>query len=121
MILEQKSREQDIIIANMSQQISSNNFAINNLMFHYCCGCWLWYITDFKAKINMMEKNPQIIHYSPGFYTSPNGYKYVFSNMFLKSIQENFFLIQIMRTFQFIAKKSRVRCYIDTHDENRTR
>lgn len=86
MILEQKSREQDIIIANMSQQISSNNLAISKLMFRYCCGCWLWYITDFKHKINMMRNNPQIMHYSPGFYTSPNGYKYVLNKIYVSKV-----------------------------------
>nr|XP_023014720.1 TNF receptor-associated factor 6-B-like isoform X1 [Leptinotarsa decemlineata] len=69
--LEQKTREQDIIIANMSQQISS----MTNLYQVYCNGCYLWYFTDFKNKINDMRQNPRLMHYSPGFYTSVNGYK----------------------------------------------
>lgn len=73
--LEQKSREQDIIISNMSQQISSFNVAFTNLQQRYCSGCYLWYFNDFKNKIKAMKQNTHIMHYSPGFFTSPNGYK----------------------------------------------
>lgn len=74
-ILEQKTREQDIIIANMSAQISSLNTSLTKLPLRYCNGCYLWSFTDFKNKINTMKENPRIMHYSPGFYTSPYGYK----------------------------------------------
>jgi len=74
-VLEQKNREQDIIIANMSEQISANNLAMSKLSLRYCNGCYLWFVTDFKNKLNQMRSNNHIMHYSPGFYTSPNGYK----------------------------------------------
>ncbi|KAF5287900.1 hypothetical protein FQA39_LY04074 [Lamprigera yunnana] len=74
-LLEQKNREQDIIIANMSEQIASYNLTISQLTLRYCNGCYLWCITDFKNKINQMRTNHQIMHYSPGFYTSAYGYK----------------------------------------------
>lgn len=75
--LEQKTREQDIIIANMSEQISSYNLSVMKLHQRYCNGCYLWYFSDFKGKVNAMRENPHIMHYSPGFYTSANGYRYV--------------------------------------------
>lgn len=74
-ILEQKTREQDIIIANMSNQIAANNLAMSKLALRYCNGSFLWYINDIKNKINGMRTNQHILHYSPGFYSSPNGYK----------------------------------------------
>lgn len=73
--LEQKTREQDIIIVNMSEQISSHNLSMTKLHQRYCNGCYLWYFSDFKNKINAMRENPHLMHYSPGFFTSPNGYK----------------------------------------------
>ncbi|KAK4886970.1 hypothetical protein RN001_003241 [Aquatica leii] len=74
-VLEQKNREQDIIMANMSEQIASLNLTVSKLSLRYCNGCYLWSITDFKNKINQMRVNHQIMHYSPGFYTSTYGYK----------------------------------------------
>lgn len=84
-MLEQKNREQEIIIANMSEQIAASNLTISKLPLRYCNGCYLWYITDFKNKVNQMRVNHHIMHYSPGFYTSPHGYKYkIFLKIFNK-------------------------------------
>lgn len=74
-ILEQKTREQDIIIANMSEQLSSVNILFSKMSLRYCGGIYLWYFNDFKNKINAMRNDSRIMHYSPGFYTSPNGYR----------------------------------------------
>ncbi|ENN73928.1 TNF receptor-associated factor 6 [Dendroctonus ponderosae] len=73
--LEQKTREQDIIIANMSEQISNHSSTISNFQQRYCNGCFIWHFNDFKNKIKAMRENPRIMHYSPGFYTSAYGYK----------------------------------------------
>jgi len=70
-ILEQKSREQDIIISNMSEQISSQ-YRLSN---RFCNGTYVWYLTDFKSKINAMRNHQCQMIYSPGFYTSYYGYK----------------------------------------------
>lgn len=59
----------------MSQQISSYNLSITKLQQRYCNGCYIWYFNDFKNKINAMRESPGVMHYSPGFYTSANGYK----------------------------------------------
>ncbi|XP_066246368.1 TNF receptor-associated factor 6 [Euwallacea similis] len=73
--LEQKTREQDIIIANMSQQVSNYSTTISNFQQRYCNGSFIWHFNDFKTKITAMRENMRLMHYSPGFYTSPYGYK----------------------------------------------
>jgi TNF receptor-associated factor 6 len=76
-LLEQKTREQDIITANMSEQISSLNLSMSKMHLRYCNGCYLWHFNDFKNKINAMRNDPHVMHYSPGFYTSTFGYRFV--------------------------------------------
>lgn len=71
-VLEQKSREQEIMISNMSQQV---NTVMSQLALRYCNGSYIWYINDFKNKVNIMKNNQHVMYYSPGFNTSPNGYK----------------------------------------------
>ncbi|XP_018572458.1 TNF receptor-associated factor 6 [Anoplophora glabripennis] len=97
--LEQKTREQDIIIANMSEQISSYNLSVMKLHQRYCNGCYLWYFNDFKSKVNAMRENPHIMHYSAGFYTSANGYKLcVRLNLSPKDNNYIAILIHVMKT-----------------------
>nr|CAI5851120.1 unnamed protein product [Callosobruchus analis] len=97
--LEQKTREQDIIIANMSEQISSYNLSVTKLHHRYCDGCYLWHCTDFKNKLNVMRENPHVMYYSPGFYTSPNGYKLcVRINLSPKDNNYLAILIHVMKT-----------------------
>lgn len=78
MLLEQKTREQDIIIANMSEQISSSNLSMSKMHLRYSNGCYLWHFNEFKSKIHAMRNDVHLMHYSPGFYTSANGYRYNF-------------------------------------------
>lgn len=59
----------------MSQQIASCNLSMSKIQQRYSNGCYIWYFNDFKNKINAMRENPHLMHYSPGFYTSANGYK----------------------------------------------
>ncbi|KAL3265884.1 hypothetical protein HHI36_010074 [Cryptolaemus montrouzieri] len=73
-ILEQKTREQDIIIANMTEQIQSTTLSMSKISLRHCNGCYLWYFKDFKSKISIMRNDHRNMYYSPGFYTSPNGY-----------------------------------------------
>ncbi|XP_045479179.1 TNF receptor-associated factor 6 [Harmonia axyridis] len=74
-ISEQKSREQDIIIANLSEQIQSQTLTLSKMSLRNCNGCYLWYFSDFKQKLGAMRNDNRIMHYSPGFYTSLNGYR----------------------------------------------
>ncbi|XP_049865321.1 TNF receptor-associated factor 6-B-like [Pectinophora gossypiella] len=79
-VLEQRNREQDIVIANMSKQLSA--FAVakmkqnNEMLLRYCMGNYIWKIDNFKARCDAMLKDHYKMLYSPGFYTSPNGYRF---------------------------------------------
>lgn len=98
-VLEQKSREQDIIIANMSEQINSNHLSMSKIAVRYCNGCYIWYLADFKNKINTMKNNHNIMQYSPGFFTSPNGYKFCIRfNLSPKDPNYVAILVHMMRT-----------------------
>ncbi|RZC42466.1 TNF receptor-associated factor 6 [Asbolus verrucosus] len=98
-LLEQKTREQDIIIANMSEQISSFNLTMSKMHLRYCNGCYLWYFNDFKCKINAMRNDSHIMHYSPGFYTSTNGYRLCIRlNLSPKDPNYIAILIHVMKT-----------------------
>lgn len=79
-VLEQRNREQDIVIANISKQLSA--FAVakmkqnNDMLLRYCMGNYVWKIDSFKARLDAMLKDHYKMLYSPGFYTSPNGYRF---------------------------------------------
>lgn len=74
-LLEQKNREQDIILTNMSQQISVQNTKFAELPLRYCNGTFLWTVKEFHSKLENMYSEPKKMFYSPAFFTSPNGYK----------------------------------------------
>lgn len=74
-LLEQKNREQDIIITNMSQQITVHNSKISDLPLRYCNGCYLWTVPDINSKLSAMRIDHKKMYYSLGFYTAPNGYR----------------------------------------------
>ncbi|CAG9791788.1 unnamed protein product [Diatraea saccharalis] len=79
-VLEQRNREQDIVIANISKQLSA--FAVakmkqnHDMLLRYCMGNYIWKIDNFKARLDAMLKDHYKMLYSPGFYTSPNGYRF---------------------------------------------
>ncbi|KAJ2938853.1 hypothetical protein O0L34_g18481 [Tuta absoluta] len=79
-VLEQRNREQDIVIANISKQL--NAFAVakmkqnNEMLLRYCMGNYVWRVDNFKARCEAMMKDHFKMLYSPGFYTSPNGYRF---------------------------------------------
>ncbi|XP_050681550.1 TNF receptor-associated factor 6-A-like isoform X1 [Leptidea sinapis] len=79
-VLEQRNREQDIVIANISKQLSA--FAVakmkqnNDMLLRYCMGNYIWKIDNFQARLDAMLKDHYKMLYSPGFYTSPNGYRF---------------------------------------------
>ncbi|KAL4704135.1 hypothetical protein ACJJTC_003420 [Scirpophaga incertulas] len=79
-VLEQRNREQDIVIANISKQLSA--FAVakmkqnHDMLLRYCMGNYVWRIDNFKTRVDLMLKANYKMLYSPGFYTSPNGYRF---------------------------------------------
>ncbi|XP_047989460.1 TNF receptor-associated factor 4-like [Leguminivora glycinivorella] len=78
-VLEQRNREQDIVIGNMSKQLSALTVAKgkqnNEMLLRYCMGNFIWRIDNFKARLDAMVNQSKMV-YSPGFYTSPNGYRF---------------------------------------------
>ncbi|RVE43117.1 hypothetical protein evm_012233 [Chilo suppressalis] len=79
-VLEQRNREQDIVIANISKQLSAFAVAKNkqnqDMLLRYCMGNYVWRIDNFQARLDAMLKDHYKMLYSPGFYTSPNGYRF---------------------------------------------
>lgn len=78
--LEQRNREQDIALSNMSRQLTAltigkRKFA-NEMTLRYCMGTFIWEIDNFKARLEAMLSDNAKMLYSPGFYTSPNGYRF---------------------------------------------
>lgn len=81
-ILEQANREKDIVIGNMSKQLSAISIAErkrnNELVLRFCDGNYVWRVDNFRARLDAMLEDYSKMLYSPGFYTSPNGYRSVF-------------------------------------------
>lgn len=79
-VLEQRNREQDIVIANISKQLSaftiSKRKQHNELSLRYCLGNYIWRIDNFQMRLEAMMSDHSKMLYSPGFYTSPNGYRF---------------------------------------------
>lgn len=61
----------------MSQQLSAQNSKLAELPLRYCNGNFLWTVSDINSKLDAMKSDHKKMFYSSGFYTSPNGYKYV--------------------------------------------
>ncbi|XP_028175860.1 TNF receptor-associated factor 4-like [Ostrinia furnacalis] len=79
-VLEQRNREQDIVIANMSKQLGA--FAVakvkqsHDMLLRYCMGHFVWRVDSFRNRLEAMLKDHYKMLYSPGFYTTPNGYRF---------------------------------------------
>ncbi|VVC92269.1 unnamed protein product [Leptidea sinapis] len=48
----------------------------NDMLLRYCMGNYIWKIDNFQARLDAMLKDHYKMLYSPGFYTSPNGYRF---------------------------------------------
>jgi hypothetical protein len=68
--LEQQSREQDLKIGQLSQQLVH---ASQGCEARYSGGVLLWKIKEFHSKIDEMKINPNIMYYSGECYTSAHG------------------------------------------------
>nr|XP_013190098.1 unnamed protein product [Amyelois transitella] len=75
-ILEQRNREQDIVIANLTKQVATLSAQLKHNTVRYCMGNYIWKIDNFGARLDQMLKNHNNMLYSPAFYTSPNGYRF---------------------------------------------
>ncbi|XP_059060070.1 TNF receptor-associated factor 6 [Achroia grisella] len=75
-ILEQRNREQAICIANLTKKVDVLSALTNYNHVRYCMGNYIWKIECFKDRLQKMSQNHNSMLYSPGFYTSPYGYRF---------------------------------------------
>lgn len=78
-VLEQQNREYSIAIRNQRKQLTSLQTAMQvqheEVTLRNCNGLYVWRLPDFREKLAAMREDPLKMYYSPGFYTSSNGYK----------------------------------------------
>ncbi|XP_015596117.1 TNF receptor-associated factor 6 [Cephus cinctus] len=78
-VLEQQNRELNIMLSNQRNQLTTMQTSIrfNNeeMNLKHCNGLYIWRLASFADKLETMRSDPLKMFYSPGFYTSPNGYK----------------------------------------------
>lgn len=66
--MEQENRELSITVSNQKNQLAA-------MYLRNCNGVYIWRLKSFQEKFEAMTNDPLKMFYSPGFYTSPNGYK----------------------------------------------
>lgn len=66
--MEQENRELSITVSNQKNQLAT-------ICLRNCNGVYIWRLKSFQEKLTAMINDPLKMFYSPGFYTSPNGYK----------------------------------------------
>ncbi|KOC69259.1 TNF receptor-associated factor 6 [Habropoda laboriosa] len=78
-ILEQQNRELSIAVSNQKTQLTtlqtSLQFNQDEMFLRSCNGVYIWRLQSFHEKLESMMNDSLKMFYSPGFYTSPNGYK----------------------------------------------
>ncbi|CAL7949100.1 unnamed protein product [Xylocopa violacea] len=78
-VLEQQIRELSITVSNQKTQLTtlqtSLRFNQEEIFLRSCNGVYIWRLHSFREKLETMMNDPLKMFYSPGFYTSPNGYK----------------------------------------------
>ncbi|XP_066591314.1 TNF receptor-associated factor 6-like isoform X2 [Prorops nasuta] len=78
-VLEQENRELSIIVSNQKNQLTTLQTLIpfnhEEMLLHNCNGIYIWRLKLFEEKLVTMINDPLKMFYSPGFYTSTNGYK----------------------------------------------
>ncbi|OAD52384.1 TNF receptor-associated factor 6, partial [Eufriesea mexicana] len=78
-VLEQQNRELSITVSNQKTQLTtlqtSLRFNQEEMFLRSCNGVYIWRLHSFHEKLETMMSDSLKMFYSPGFYTSPNGYK----------------------------------------------
>ncbi|XP_046623338.1 TNF receptor-associated factor 6 isoform X1 [Neodiprion virginianus] len=78
-VLEQQNRELTISLSNQQNHLSSIRTSVRyndeEMILRYCNGLYIWKLDSFREKLEIMITDSLKMFYSPGFYTSPNGYK----------------------------------------------
>ncbi|XP_025988317.2 TNF receptor-associated factor 6-A isoform X1 [Solenopsis invicta] len=91
-VLEQENRELSITVSNQKNQLA-------NMCLRNCNGVYIWRLKSFQEKLDTMINDPLKMFYSPGFYTSPNGYK-ICARINISSKDPNYlsFVLHIMKS-----------------------
>lgn len=91
-VLEQENRELSITVSNQKNQLAT-------MCLRNCNGVYIWRLKSFQEKLDAMTNDPQKMFYSPGFYTSPNGYK-ICARINISSKNPDYlsFLLHIMKS-----------------------
>ncbi|KAK1138107.1 hypothetical protein K0M31_002592 [Melipona bicolor] len=78
-VLEQQSKELSITVSNQKTQLTTLQTSLQccqeEMFLRSCNGVYIWRLPSFHEKLESMMKDSLKMFYSPGFYTSPNGYK----------------------------------------------
>ncbi|XP_032668240.1 TNF receptor-associated factor 6 isoform X3 [Odontomachus brunneus] len=78
-ILEQENRELTITVSNQKKLLTTLQTSVcfnqEEMCLRNCNGVYIWRLKSFQEKLTAMINDPLKMFYSPGFYTSPNGYK----------------------------------------------
>ncbi|XP_011877424.1 PREDICTED: TNF receptor-associated factor 6-A [Vollenhovia emeryi] len=91
-VLEQENRELSITVSNQKNQLAA-------MYQRNCNGVYIWRLKSFQEKLEAMINDPLKMFYSPGFYTSPNGYK-ICARINVSSKDPNYlsFVLHIMKS-----------------------
>ncbi|XP_055845290.1 TNF receptor-associated factor 6 [Episyrphus balteatus] len=75
-VLEQRCREQDVKIENLTKQLVAREKCDHSIDPRYSNGVIVWQISNFTSLVEQMQSNANMRFYSGECYTSPNGYKF---------------------------------------------
>ncbi|XP_050465307.1 TNF receptor-associated factor 6 isoform X1 [Cataglyphis hispanica] len=91
-VLEQENRELSITVSNQKNQLAI-------MCLRNCNGVYIWKLQSFQEKLAAMINDPLKMFYSPGFYTSSNGYK-ICARINISSKDSNYLslLLHIMKS-----------------------
>lgn len=91
-VLEQENRELSITVSNQKNQLAI-------MYLRNCNGIYIWRLQSFQEKLTAMINDPLKMFYSPGFYTSSNGYK-ICARINISSKDSNYLslLLHIMKS-----------------------
>lgn len=74
-LLEQRNHEHEAHLQKLKNELNKLENKFLDVNLRHCFGRYLWNINHFSSKLSAMKTNRDRFLYSPGFYTSPTGYK----------------------------------------------
>ena len=71
----QQLRRQEMKIEQQQSVIRQLETQLKDVEGRFCNGVYIWRIRDYHQKRKEAVARKAVVHHSPGFYTSPHGYK----------------------------------------------